>query len=43
LLDTIKEEFFAIESERLTGALSEDEYARIRTGFEAILKRVLKA
>jgi hypothetical protein len=42
LLSLLKEEWFAIESERLSGTLSQEEYAEIRTGLEAVLKRVLK-
>lgn len=41
LLNTIKEELFAIESEKLTGALSLEQYAQIKTGLEALLKREL--
>lgn len=42
LLNSIKEELFAIESEKLTGALSPEEYSQIKTGLEAVLKRELK-
>jgi hypothetical protein len=42
LLSILKEEMFAIESERLSGTLSQEEYAEIRTGLEAVLKRALK-
>jgi hypothetical protein len=41
LLSLVKDELFAIESERLSGSLAEDEYARIRVGLEALLKRAL--
>jgi len=41
LLNLVKDELFAIESERLSGSLAEDEYARIRIGLEALLKRAL--
>ncbi len=41
LLNLLKDEIFAIESEKLAGKLSEDEYARIKVGFDALLKRVL--
>jgi hypothetical protein len=41
LLDILKEELFAIESEKLSGTLSPDEYAKIKTGLEAVLKREL--
>lgn len=42
LLNSIKEELFAIESEKLTGTLSPDEYSRIKSGLEAVLMRELK-
>ena len=42
LLGILKEEMFAIESERLSGTLSNEEYAEIKTGLEAVLKRALK-
>ena len=42
LMNRIKEEMFAIESERLTGTLSPNEYAEIKSGLDALLKRVLK-
>jgi hypothetical protein len=42
LLAILKEELFAIESERLSGTLSQEEYADIKTGLEAVLKRALK-
>lgn len=41
LLSILKDELFAIESERLSGTLSEAEYAQIKTGLEAVLKRAL--
>jgi hypothetical protein len=41
LLNLLKDEIFAIESEKLAGKMSEDEYARIKIGFDALLKRVL--
>jgi hypothetical protein len=41
LLNILKEELFAIESEKLSGTLSPDEYAKIKTGLEAVLKRAL--
>jgi hypothetical protein len=41
LLSLVKDELFAIESERVSGILAEDEYARIRVGLEALLKRAL--
>ena len=42
LLGILKEEMFAIESERLSGTLSQEEYAEIKTGLEAVLKRALR-
>jgi hypothetical protein len=42
LLSILKDELFAIESERLSGTLSQEEYAEIKTGLEAVLKRALK-
>ena len=42
LLGILKEELFAIESERLSGTLPPEEYAEIKTGLEAVLKRALK-
>jgi hypothetical protein len=41
-LDFIKEELFAIESEKIAGDLSEEEYEKVRHALEIILKRVLK-
>ena len=43
LLNTLKEELFAIETEKLSGELSPSEYAEIKTGLEAVLKRALKS
>jgi hypothetical protein len=42
LLSILKDELFAIESEKLSGTLSPEEYAEIKTGLEAVLKRALK-
>ena len=42
LLSILKDELFAIESERLSGTLSQEEYADIKVGLEAVLKRALK-
>jgi hypothetical protein len=41
LLNVLKEELFAIESEKLSGTLSATEYAQIKIGLEALLKRTL--
>lgn len=42
LLAILKDELFAIESEKLSGTLSPEEYAEVKTGLEAVLKRALK-
>ncbi len=42
LLDTLKDELFSLESEKLNGTLSETEYVQARAGLEAVLKRALK-
>lgn len=42
LLDVLKEELFALESERLSGTLSADEYAEVKPALETVLKRALK-
>jgi hypothetical protein len=42
LLASLKDELFAIESERLNGSLSPEEYAQAKAGLEAMLKRALK-
>jgi hypothetical protein len=42
LLNVLKEELFAIESERLSGTLSQEECSAVKTGLEAVLKRALK-
>jgi hypothetical protein len=34
---------FAIESERLSGTISAAEYAEVKNGLEAVLKRALKS
>jgi hypothetical protein len=41
LMSLIKEEMFAIESEKLNGELSEKEYAEVKAGLQAVLKRAL--
>ena len=43
LLNALKEEMFAIESERLSGTISAAEYAEVKNGLEAVLKRALKS
>ncbi len=42
LLNLLKEELFAIETEKLAGTLSVTEYAEIKTGLGAVLKRTLR-
>jgi hypothetical protein len=42
LLNILKEELFAIESEKLSGTISPAEYAEVKAGLEAVLKRALK-
>ena len=42
LLNALKEELFALESEKLSGALSAEEYAEIKPALEIVLKRALK-
>jgi hypothetical protein len=42
LLNVIKEELFSLESEKVSGEISPDEYAAAKAGLEAVLKRALK-
>jgi hypothetical protein len=42
LLNVLKEELFALESEKLSGAISADEYAETKSALETVLKRALK-
>lgn len=42
LLASLKDELFALESEKLNGTLSPEEYAQAKAGLEAMLKRALK-
>jgi hypothetical protein len=42
LLNSLKEELFALESEKVSGAISPQEYADAKAGLEAVLKRALK-
>ncbi|QNI33034.1 carboxypeptidase regulatory-like domain-containing protein [Alloacidobacterium dinghuense] len=41
LLAALKEELFALETERLEGKLSESEYAELKTALETVLRRAL--
>jgi hypothetical protein len=42
MLNVIKEELFALESERIAGTLSSSEYAEQKKALETVLKRALK-
>ena len=42
LLNILKEELFALESEKASGTISASEYAEVKAGLEAVLKRALK-
>jgi hypothetical protein len=42
LLNVLKDELFALESEKLAGKISEEEYARVKVGLDALLKRLLQ-
>lgn len=42
LLHQLKEELFALESERLCGTISQEDYEQTKVGLEAVLKRALK-
>jgi hypothetical protein len=43
LLNSLKEELFALESEKISGTISPQEYAEAKAGLEAVLKRALKS
>ena len=42
LLNALKEELFAIESEKINGTISNEEYASVKSALEIVLKRALK-
>jgi hypothetical protein len=42
LLNALKEELFALESERIAGTLAPAEYAELKAALETVLKRALK-
>jgi hypothetical protein len=42
LLNALKEELFALESEKLTGTIEAGEYAEQKAALETVLKRALK-
>ena len=41
LLNVLKEELFAVESEKLSGQITLDEYAEVKSALETVLKRAL--
>jgi hypothetical protein len=41
LLNMLRDELFAIESERISGTMTQAEYSVVKTGLEALLKRAL--
>ena len=41
LLNVLKEELFAVESEKIHGAISPEEYAQVKAALETVLKRAL--
>ena len=42
LLNALKDELFALESEKIAGTLAPDEYAKVKAALETVLKRALK-
>lgn len=42
LLNALKEELFALESEKLSGTVKPEEYAEVKAALETVLKRALK-
>lgn len=42
LIESLKEELFALEQDKVSGKISASEYADAKSGLEAMLKRVLK-
>jgi hypothetical protein len=42
LLNALKDELFAVESEKIAGTLSPDEYAKVKAALETVLARALK-
>jgi hypothetical protein len=42
LLDVLKEELFALESEKISGTIQPAEYAEVKAALETVLKRALK-
>jgi hypothetical protein len=41
LLNVLKEEMFALESEKINGSIAPDEYAQVKAALETVLKRAL--
>ena len=41
LLDALKEELFAIESEKIAGGLTAEEYVEVKAALETVLRRAL--
>ena len=42
LLNALKEELFALESEKISGTITAEEYAEVKPALEVVLKRALK-
>jgi hypothetical protein len=42
LLNVLKEELFALESEKIAGTLTSEEYAKLKAALDTVLKRALK-
>jgi hypothetical protein len=42
LLNALKEELFALESEKVAGTLTSEEYAKLKAALDTVLKRALK-
>jgi hypothetical protein len=42
LLNALKEELFAVESERISGTIAPEEYAEVKAALETVLRRALK-
>jgi len=42
LLNALKEELFAVESEKIDGSISAEEYAKVKAALETVLRRALK-
>jgi hypothetical protein len=42
VLGVLKEELFAIESEKISGTITPTEYAEVKSALETVLRRALK-